>query len=550
MLDPIWLTLIAIIIGLIIVFVKFKKYPKKKSSVKRVKKEQAKEKYFELKNEKKEKNNFESNLLLGDHDTKNNGAKNIINPEYKRVKIDSQIKNIDDKLTTENKFQKIEKEMEKMKEDNTKKFKDHEEIFKLNDLDKIIDRKRLNILEKKNDVLLSSYKILYLRKIANIFLDTILNGHSKKLYKTEKIFQDKTKPDYKKWSFPIIIAKEDINSIEINTINLLIDYLMFAKDFSSSVIHIVEKSKAQIEILFDLFGKEKIKINNEVYTISISLLINSFFSKNIKVDIKNDNPDDSATTEEKKKEENADIVNSEGNKIINQNINIINDNQEKHGSILSSENGQTTDEKSKSLKMFFNNNNLKSSNETNICTISEEDNEKAKTLKNNILFNKIDNIIENLKEYYLNNNKNVLINDVIAQIKSLDLDNLLKQDNKFSKNELLKLEKIKELNQLILNNNNLDENAIIDAEFIFQKWQKTFHKNYKATEEFQDLVLYDENVTFSDLENAVKLLISEQEINIFCEDPGDFKNYKIDTIAQSQFKNYNLDFKTKKKASK
>lgn len=39
--------------------------------------------------------------------------------------------------------------MEKMKEDNTKKFKDHEEIFKLNDLDKIIDRKRLNILEKK-----------------------------------------------------------------------------------------------------------------------------------------------------------------------------------------------------------------------------------------------------------------------------------------------------------------------------------------------------------------------------------------------------------------
>lgn len=84
-----WLTLIAIIIGLIIVFMKFKKYPKKKSSVKRVKKEQAKEKYFELKNEKKEKNNFESNLLLGDHDTKNNGAKKIINPEYKRVKIDS-----------------------------------------------------------------------------------------------------------------------------------------------------------------------------------------------------------------------------------------------------------------------------------------------------------------------------------------------------------------------------------------------------------------------------------------------------------------------------
>ena len=201
--------------------------------------------------------------------------------------------------------------------------------------------------------------------------------------------------------------------------------------------------------------------------------------------------------------------------------------------------------------MFSNNINLKSSNEINICTISEEDNEKARVLEKNILFKKIDEIIENLKEYYINKKNNILINDVIAQINSLNVDNLLKQENEFSENEILKLQKIKELNKLILSNNNLlDENAVIDGEFIFQKWKTTFHKNYKATEEFQDLVLYDENVKFGDLENAVKALISEQEINIFCEDPGDFKSYKMDTIAKSQFKNYNLDFKAKKKASK
>lgn len=542
MLDPIFITLIALICGWI-VFMKIKTHKKNKSADKI---KQAKEKNLEMKYEKKEINNYESNLVLGINSQNNESKMNFDNRSFKKDSTtkDTNAQNSD--ITIDDKLRKLKEEME---QDFDKKLINIKQEY---DLDRLIDDKRINILERKSNIFLNSYKVLYLRKIANIILDTILNSHCLELYKTENMFRDETKPIYKKRLFPIIIAKKDINSIGMNTINLLIDYLMFAKDFSSSVIHIVEKSQSQIEILFDLFGREKIKTNNEVYTVSISLLINTFFSKNSKVNSKLENSDNLVIIEEKKKEDNADIVNSEVNKLITQNSNIINDIKEKQGSVLSSENGHSTDdEKTKSLQMFSNNINLKSSNEINICTISEEDNEKARVLEKNILFKKIDEIIENLKEYYINKKNNILINDVIAQINSLNVDNLLKQENEFSENEILKLQKIKELNKLILSNNNLlDENAVIDGEFIFQKWKTTFHKNYKATEEFQDLVLYDENVKFGDLENAVKALISEQEINIFCEDPGDFKSYKMDTIAKSQFKNYNLDFKAKKKASK
>ena len=542
MLDPIFITLIALICGLI-VFMKVKTYKKNKSADKI---KQAREKDLEMEYEKKEINNYESDLVLGINSQNNESKMNFDNRSFKKDSTtkDTNAQNSD--ITIDDKLRKLKEEME---QEFDKKLINIKQEY---DLDRLIDDKRINILERKSNIFLNSYKVLYLRKIANIILDTILNSHCLDLYKTENMFRDETKPIYKKRLFPIIIAKKDINSIGMNTINLLIDYLMFAKDFSSSVIHIVEKSQSQIEILFDLFGREKIKTNNEVYTVSISLLINTFFSKNSKVNSKLENSDNLVIIEEKKKEDNADIVNSEVNKLITQNSNIINDIKEKQGSVLSSENGHSTDdEKTKSLQMFSNNINLKSSNEINICTISEEDNEKARVLEKNILFKKIDEIIENLKEYYINKKNNILINDVIAQINSLNVDNLLKQENEFSENEILKLQKIKELNKLILSNNNLlDENAVIDGEFIFQKWKTTFHKNYKATEEFQDLVLYDENVKFGDLENAVKALISEQEINIFCEDPGDFKSYKMDTIAKSQFKNYNLDFKKKKKASK
>ena len=155
------------------------------------------------------------------------------------------------------------------------------ENLKINNLKHFINKQIINNLVRKNNMLLNSYKILYFRKISNLILDIILKNYNSSLYKTEKIFIDDTKPKYKQNFFPIIIAKEKIKNIEINKINLLLDYLMFVKDFTSSFIHLVEKCDIQIEILFDLFGKGEIKKENDNYLISSSFLINSLFNEEV-----------------------------------------------------------------------------------------------------------------------------------------------------------------------------------------------------------------------------------------------------------------------------
>ena len=156
-----------------------------------------------------------------------------------------------------NKDHKISaKNIEMVVDNRIKKFRQEvKENFKILDLKHFINKEIINNLDRKNNMLLNSYKILYFRKISNIILDIILKNYNSSLYKTEKIFIDETKPKYKQNYFPIIIAKENIKNIEINKINLLLDYLMFVKDFTSSFIHLVEKCDIQIEILFDLFGK-------------------------------------------------------------------------------------------------------------------------------------------------------------------------------------------------------------------------------------------------------------------------------------------------------
>ena len=58
-------------------------------------------------------------------------------------------------------------------------------------------------------------------------------------------------------------------------------------------------------------------------------------------------------------------------------------------------------------------------------------------------------------------------------------------------------------------------------------------------EKNKQLVIYEENIKLKEIEYAARTLIVENEISIFCEDPGDFKNYKIEILKTEKFKNYN-----------
>ena len=155
---------------------------------------------------------------------------------------------------------------------------------------------------EKYERLLNSYKILYFRKIANIILDALIKNHKEFLYKTRDIFCDSNKPLIKRNMFGLIISKEKINEVNMNSINLLIDFLMYVKDIAPSIIHLAEKFPVQIEILFNIFGKEKIKKEGENYIINSLELINTLFS-------------------EQKQSSEADEINNIENKVNNENSN-------------------------------------------------------------------------------------------------------------------------------------------------------------------------------------------------------------------------------------
>ena len=102
--------------------------------------------------------------------------------------------------------------------------------------------------------------------------------------------------------FGLIISKEKINEVNMNSINLLIDFLMYVKDIAPSIIHLVAKFPVQLEILFNIFGKEKIKKKGENYIINSLELINTLFS-------------------EQKQSSEADEINNIENKVNNENSN-------------------------------------------------------------------------------------------------------------------------------------------------------------------------------------------------------------------------------------
>jgi len=135
-------------------------------------------------------------------------------------------------------------------------------------------------ISKKCDRLLNTYKIFYFRKIANLILDNIVKIHKDLLYKTEGIFSNFNKPISKNKGFSIIISKDDINGVKMNIINLLIDFLMYVKNITSSVIHHAAKFPIQIEILYSILDKGQIKKEGDNYIINSLELLNILFSKN------------------------------------------------------------------------------------------------------------------------------------------------------------------------------------------------------------------------------------------------------------------------------
>jgi len=155
-------------------------------------------------------------------------------------------KNEDYKIKNE----EYKKQNEEYKKQNEK---DKKNLFKLigvlgeinHQNEKYITYLNLKIenLNDKIEIILNSYKILYIRKLANILLNELYKKHSDKI--VNKIFKKKKK------DHNVTICLSNIESIDCDHVNLIIDFLKHTKIRASSIIHIEDKEiKFQREILY------------------------------------------------------------------------------------------------------------------------------------------------------------------------------------------------------------------------------------------------------------------------------------------------------------
>ena len=439
--------------------------------------------------------------------------------ENKLILLEKKVTEMTQKL---NDVEGMKAKMNKMETENKEmkaKVNKVEEKMKITDLNLMIQNKEINILKLKNNIFLNSFKILYFRKIANILLNEIFINYKEQFYETPKIFIDKQKPAYLAKPFSIIIAKNPINKFKMNNINLLIDYLMFVKDFTSSFIHIEKKNTVQTEILFSIFQEKSIikdEKSNE-YLIDSSILINTVLGEQEK-EIQEEQKDGKESFSEGINE----ISNQEKtDNVINIPIKNIYKNEPNNGNGHSSDNGISTN-------IDDNGNNGKENQGDDIS----EKNEKDELMK------KIDDIISRMNANYKNNDYSM--EKEINQINELNVENLLEKKQGFSENELLKLENIKSLKDLILKYKNSSKGSKnIDVGFIYNEWKKSFNQSYKKSDEFKYLVDYDKKINLLDIKKVANGLLIKNEtktLKLFGKEQGNFKDFDI--LDESKFKWY------------
>ena len=208
------------------------------------------------KEEVSDKNAKNENTLENKEDTTINDLK---------IKIDDLIKsnNANQNKIKEliNSNEAIQKQIKELIEYKNKNEKDKEKFLKvigaLNEVnyqnEKYI-KYNLNIklenLKCKFELLLDSYKVLFIRKVANIFLMELYSRYSKYIKEVEfRTIHNK--------KHSVTICIKDLHGVDKKIINLIIDFLKFIKRKASSMIHIQDDNfEFQKEILYEAIDKE------------------------------------------------------------------------------------------------------------------------------------------------------------------------------------------------------------------------------------------------------------------------------------------------------
>ena len=174
-------------------------------------------------------------------------------------------------------------EVTQLKKENTKRVKEIDDlkislniIAQINEQRDIQYKSRMDVINKNMRLILNSYKLLYIRKLANIILEQIYIKYSDDLGRG-KIQVGKNKHNI----FALLPTSQQKYRRDYYQINLTIDFLRFIWDKCSSIIHLQEKDfPLQIELFHEYLkvsgsSSENIDLKEGI---AIDKLINLIFN--------------------------------------------------------------------------------------------------------------------------------------------------------------------------------------------------------------------------------------------------------------------------------
>ena len=236
------------------------------------------------------------NVVKEQDDKMKKQDKKIKEQDDKMKKQDKKIKEQNDKMKKQDK--KIKEQNDKIKEQYNKIENQNIIINIMNDIDNQKDiyyKTTINGINKKVKLIMNSYKILYMRKLANLLLQKIYKKYSHFLGKT--YIEYGNKKEKKKVDVIAVLPNiKKLDTVESYNINLLIDFLRFVWKKCSTGIHINDENfPFQKEILYEYLNpvkkinNKKIVNNNLEKSMKIKEIINLIFEENNERDENSEN---------------------------------------------------------------------------------------------------------------------------------------------------------------------------------------------------------------------------------------------------------------------
>ena len=172
-------------------------------------------------------------------------------------------------------------------------------MSEINNQVEILSNNNFSYMNNRLELILNSYKIIYMRKLSNLLLEQIYKKYSANLAKV--------KVSYGKIRKTIIVVLDPIKhpkKFDSYQVNLLIEYLRFIWDKSSSIIHVNDKDFPYQKEIFHEYLKGTIKTNKDKNinnnSISVGNLVTILFESNDEMKYNLNNNKNKNHTEENK----------------------------------------------------------------------------------------------------------------------------------------------------------------------------------------------------------------------------------------------------------